>query len=584
LANANGKIFIDRSVDPPIGIDPWADVAYVTGRSTGDYGQLCGDVDENGADVNKVNVHSVHKPVRSALLGGTEQEVKVPAKYGFRVDTKPAGSGTLSFIQQMRSQGANYAHWGWYKPRGEGRSPKEHYRIVDFEGYRHGQLPYRTPAFLTRLASSPISINGGQPLSVEVARRSTSTEVLTSTSFVLNDAYDVTVLVTIEDPNPESAASYMNWDVDGDFQISLIDSRGRVVDSDYQTGFGIRTGNLPQVISLHFEGWHSLEGYEGPFRIQYRLHMANDTYYNDGSNDVYIPVTLKIDTVYAATLTMSKTGQDGVVVRPAGMEAEWRENGYRAREAVFGANASWPIVVVEVCDGSTTQRKICLVPNSGFIPFQRIGITIRPRQAADAKDVIVYLFYGNYSRIFPDFQRQVDYGDLSLADAQVLTCAPNCYNELGIIPQDPEPFMFYQEDCQGARFDYNNGTYQEHLDPQANGFTSRENLVSRFRLAWDFSADNIPVAMEIVFHLDIYNIDEELLQSDEKAVQVSAVSHWYGSVLFDVDLRTESLAPFEMYARMWADVGGDIYYIRFYPQAVSTTLTAVYPLGWQDEP
>ena len=432
MAHANGKIYVDRTVDPPIGIDPLADVAYVTGHNTGDYGQLCGDVDENGNDVNKVNGFSVHKPCRSAIPGGTEQDIKVPAKYGFGIDTKAAGSGTLSFIQQLRSQGADYAHWRWNRPRGENRSPKEHYRIVDFEGYRHSQLPYRTPAFLTRLAASQISINGGQPLSVEVARRSTKTETLTSTAFALNDAYDVTVLVTIEDPNPESAASYMNWDVDGDFQISLIDSNGRVVDSDYQTGFGIQTGNLPQTISLHFEGWHSLEGYDGPFRIQYRLHMANDTYYNDGSNDVYVPVTLKIDTVYAATLTMSKTGQDGVVVRPGGIEAEWRENGYRAREAVFGANASWPIAVVEVYNGSTTQRKICLVPNSGFISFQRVGITIQPRQATNAKDIIVYLLYGNYSQIFPDMQRQVDYGDLSLADNYVLTCAPNCYNELGI--------------------------------------------------------------------------------------------------------------------------------------------------------
>ena len=583
MAHANGKIYRDASTNPPYGIDARGDVAVVVQRSTGDWGQLCGDVDKNGADVNKVNIHSVHKPVRSDLLGGTEQEVKVPAKYGFAIDAKSTGSGsTLSFIQQLRSQGASYAHWRWNKPRGQGRSPKEHYRIDDFDGYRHGQLPYRTPAFLTRLSASQISINGGQPLSVEIARRSTKTETLTSTPFVLNDAYDVTVLVTIEDPNPESAASYINWYVDGDFQINLIDSRGRVVDSDYQTGFGIQTGNLPQTISLHFEGWHSLEGYEGPFRIQYRLHMENDTYYNNGSSDVYVPVTLKIDTVYAATLTMSKTGQDGVVVRPGGMEAEWRENGYRARETVFGANASWPIAVVEVYNGSTTQRKICLVPSSGFISFQRIGITIQPRQATNAKDLIVYLLYGNYNQIFPDMQRQVDYGDLSLADSYVLTCAPNCYNELGILPDDPEPFMFYQEDCQGARFDYRGGTYQANLEPQANGFTGNDLLLDRLRLAWDFSADNVPVATDIVFHLDIYNEDEELLRSDVQTVAVPATSHWYGSILFDINLVTESLAPFEMCARMWADVGGDIYYVNFYPQAVAVTPPALYPLGWQD--
>ena len=104
MAHANGKIYRDTSTNPPYGIDALGDVAVVVQRSTGDWGQLCGDVDRNGADVNKVNIHSVHKPVRSALLGGTEQEIKVPAKYGFAIDAKSTGSGsTLSFIQHGTS-------------------------------------------------------------------------------------------------------------------------------------------------------------------------------------------------------------------------------------------------------------------------------------------------------------------------------------------------------------------------------------------------------------------------------------------------------------------------------------------------
>ena len=59
-------------------------------------------------------------------------------------------------------------------------------------------------------------------------------------------------------------------------------------------------------------------------------------------------------------------------------------------------------------------------------------------------------------------------------------------------------------------------------------------------------------------------------------------SWWYGSVHWDVDLHTESLAPYEMCARMWADIGGEIYYIQFYPQAVATSEPELYPLGWQD--
>ena len=95
-------------------------------------------------------------------------------------------------------------------------------------------------------------------------------------------------------------------------------------------------------------------------------------------------------------------------------------------------------------------------------------------------DLIVYLLYGNYRQIFPDMERQVDYGDLSLADSYVLTCAPNCYNELGIIPQDPddqEPYTnFYAYDLMP------NTTYnlqmqcseakgcEEHLSPLSQAY------------------------------------------------------------------------------------------------------------------
>lgn len=577
MAHANGKIYRDASTNPPYGIDARGDVAVVLQRSTGDWGQLCGDVDKNGADVNKVNIHSVHKPVRSPLKGGTEQEIKVPAKYGFRIDTKAAGSSTLSFIQQLRSQGAGYAHWGWNKPRGL-VTYAEDYRIDDFDGYRHGQLPYRTPAFLTRLTASQISINGGQPLSVEIARRSTKTEVLTSTPFVLNDAYDVTVLVTIEDPNPESAASYMNWDVDGDFQINLVDANGRVVDSDYQTGFGIQTGNLPQTISLHFEGWHSLQGYTAPFRIQYRLHMANDTYYNNGSSDVYVPVTLKIDTVYAATLTMSKTGQDGVVVRPGGMEAEWRENGYRAREAVFGANASWPIVVVEVYNGSTTQRKICLVPSSGFISFQRIGITIQPRQATNAKDLIVYLLYGNYQQIFPDMQRQVDYGDLSLADSYVLTCAPNCYNELGILPDDPEPMIVHQDDFYSGTMTWTDDTTTELHAPNQTGFVTSDKGIKVFSLTWGFYIENVPVAMPVTVTMDVYNGDDELVETVVREY-IATVGDWSVLANLVADGAIAGYIVDEVYVKINIEANGDVYYLNILNQTLSKTDPGAFYIG-----
>lgn len=575
MPNSNGKIYRDTSTNPPKGIDPWGDVSYVLGRSTGDWGQLCGDVDENGNSVNAVNIHSVHKPVRSSRVGGTEQQVKVPAKYGWQIDSKTAGGSTLSFIGMLKSQGANYQHWRWLKPRGVNNS--ERFRIGDFDGYNHNQLPFRTPCFLSRLTATELNISGTNN-DVEIGADQAATRVFNSNSFALQDAYDVTVLVSIIDPDPDTGASFMNWDVDGSFDVTLYDSNGRVVDHDYQTGFGIMTGNKPQPISLHFESFHSLEGYTGPFYIQYRFHFENHSNYTDGANEVFVPVTIRIATSYAATLTRSRTGQDGVVIRPGGLSSEWRDNGYLARDTVFGANGHWPLAVIEVSDGSTTQRKICLIPSSGFIPFKRIGITIRPRQQTNAQDLIVYLLYGNYTQIFPEFQRQVDYGDISLANAYVLTCAPNCYNELGIIPQEPEPMTVYQDDCQGADFYYSNGTSQTGLTPSANGFTNRDYTIRRLVLRWGIGIDNITVEMPVTLHLSLYDTDDNLVTEQE--VNLTA-SGRYWSTVAEFDVSPGTYAPFELFARLSVEVNGEQYYIRFYPQTLTTTAPGAFPLGWE---
>lgn len=50
-----------------------ADIAYVLGRSTGDVGQLCGDVDANGTPVNRINKWAKYKPVINTLIDTTGQ-------------------------------------------------------------------------------------------------------------------------------------------------------------------------------------------------------------------------------------------------------------------------------------------------------------------------------------------------------------------------------------------------------------------------------------------------------------------------------------------------------------------------------
>lgn len=141
------------------------DIAYVLGRSTGDVGQLCGDVDSVGAAVDVIKKFCWYKPIRQSSPG-------------FDISTKSAGSDDLNgdmpvgafWIGALEMPFANslgtitstttsgvtkrvpstdtffyklqrgLLDWLYQKPRGVGGGPSgadEWYRIKDFNGYNH---------------------------------------------------------------------------------------------------------------------------------------------------------------------------------------------------------------------------------------------------------------------------------------------------------------------------------------------------------------------------------------------------------------------------------------------------------------
>ena len=119
-------------------LDFKGDVAYVLGRTTGDEGQLCGDVDGNGQDQNKIQKWSLYKPVRLNKLGIlTEADFK-SVNYGYEINS----------YQYLRTQGASQGAvdawlagtiWAYLKPRGK-TTYNEWYRITDFDQYDSGSL------------------------------------------------------------------------------------------------------------------------------------------------------------------------------------------------------------------------------------------------------------------------------------------------------------------------------------------------------------------------------------------------------------------------------------------------------------
>lgn len=172
MSHSNGRIYIDTSGTTPIGIDPLADVSYVLGRSTGDYGQLCGDVNENGVKVSKVNVNSLHKPVRSSLKAVLTDAQFGAVNWGYRVPSSgdlssligninSEESGTTPSAWSPSSQGETnvngyeYMRNGWWYQKPRGPISGEPFRIRDFNEYD------ATPDYLFKAEPARTTIDSG---------------------------------------------------------------------------------------------------------------------------------------------------------------------------------------------------------------------------------------------------------------------------------------------------------------------------------------------------------------------------------------------------------------------------------------
>lgn len=125
MHDSNGRIFTQNGQ----GIDVRGDVAYVLGRSTGDVGQLCGDVkwdeDEQAwVDAKAINMYSKRKPVRYNSKAPLNLETLTALRFGLYLNS------TLDMTKHYQDP-----YWKYNKPRGARYS--EWYRVLDFNGYNH---------------------------------------------------------------------------------------------------------------------------------------------------------------------------------------------------------------------------------------------------------------------------------------------------------------------------------------------------------------------------------------------------------------------------------------------------------------
>ncbi len=139
MAHANGRIYIDRTVTPNIGVSI-ADIQAVLETSDDTIGLLCSDQTWDKSvtppvlvPVQRINKWAKHKPVRHAKLGTLTDSERRYAFYGF--DANGIYDNTYSGC--FRSAVSNNGDWPYLAPRGITQSIQEAFRFPDFEEYKH---------------------------------------------------------------------------------------------------------------------------------------------------------------------------------------------------------------------------------------------------------------------------------------------------------------------------------------------------------------------------------------------------------------------------------------------------------------
>ena len=134
MPQSNGRIYTEIRDGVKYGIDP-ADVAYVLGEVSGDYGVLCSS--------NNINKWAKYKPVPLTPVGQPADWYKCPnppnndvTPYccGFRV-------AHVNAIADIPSMYASYSNMPWVYQKPRGLQYNEAFRIADFNHYYHGCTP-----------------------------------------------------------------------------------------------------------------------------------------------------------------------------------------------------------------------------------------------------------------------------------------------------------------------------------------------------------------------------------------------------------------------------------------------------------
>ena len=151
MAHANGRIFIDTTSTPHVGIS-MSDMNAVLGTSG--YGDI-GAFIQYAAANDLIRVWAKYKPERNSLLHISEAD-RQDNYFGLSIPIMSSAAAVASFVDDF-SNG-----WLYLAPRGKGAASgqDEWYRYLDFNGYNHYANCFVNSADKTLPSSYTVGIGG----------------------------------------------------------------------------------------------------------------------------------------------------------------------------------------------------------------------------------------------------------------------------------------------------------------------------------------------------------------------------------------------------------------------------------------
>ena len=166
----DGHIYIDTSVNPPMGIDIRGDIAYVLGVNTGDIGYAITH--------GNINPFAKYKPVRLNTVNTGNNANWWKAQDGNCGLTPYSASNYVTVANSLDAGTMN--GWVYSKPTGGTASP---FRVMDFKGYYHYAIP------LADGIEAIDQVSPGTPVVVTLLLQQDDSEELTLSDMSLSQCY-----------------------------------------------------------------------------------------------------------------------------------------------------------------------------------------------------------------------------------------------------------------------------------------------------------------------------------------------------------------------------------------------------------